>query len=113
MANKKKSSEFELPVSKQTAGGVTGAVLGGMVAGPVGAIVGGVAGAMVGEASAKGKQPMKTAIDKVKAIARSREVSKASATLTRKAKGLVSKARKKITRAVGKKPALTRRTRKR
>jgi outer membrane lipoprotein SlyB len=70
MLDKKDSREL-IPVSKQAAGGVTGAVLGGIVAGPVGAIVGGVAGAMVGEAAADGKQPVKKALAKVKAIARS------------------------------------------
>src|SRR5947207_15974585 len=54
------------PVSKQTAGGVTGAVLGAAVAGPIGAIAGGVTGAMVGDASAKGKQPMKRASEAVR-----------------------------------------------
>ena len=44
-----------VPVSKQTAGGVTGAVLGGVVAGPVVALAGGAVGAMVGDASAKGR----------------------------------------------------------
>jgi hypothetical protein len=54
------------PVSKQTAGGVTGAVLGGVVAGPLGAIAGGLTGAMVGEASARGRKPMKTAVDAIR-----------------------------------------------
>jgi hypothetical protein len=52
-----------VPVSKQTAGGVTGAVLGAAVAGPLGAIAGGLTGAMVGDASAKGKKPMKRAVN--------------------------------------------------
>ncbi|MBL9092894.1 MAG: hypothetical protein JNL96_16865, partial [Planctomycetaceae bacterium] len=46
-------------VSKQTAGGIGGAMLGGMVAGPVGALVGGVAGALIGKKSAEGKKPVK------------------------------------------------------
>jgi hypothetical protein len=54
-------------VSKQTFGGVSGAVVGGMVAGPVGAIIGGVAGALVGDASAKGKKPVKRAAEAVQA----------------------------------------------
>jgi hypothetical protein len=54
-------------VSKQTLGGVSGAVVGGMVAGPVGAIIGGVAGALVGDASAKGKKPVKRAAAAVQA----------------------------------------------
>ena len=72
MRSKTRSDEMNLPVTKQTAGGVTGAVLGGMVGGPVGAVVGGVAGAMVGEAAAEGKHPLKTAMTKMRKIARSR-----------------------------------------
>jgi len=60
------AKETNVPVSKQTAGGVTGAVLGAAVAGPIGAIAGGVTGAMVGDASAKGKQPMKRASEAVR-----------------------------------------------
>src|SRR4051812_20647256 len=58
-------SEKNVPVSKQTAGGVTGAVLGGAVGGPLGAIAGGLTGAMVGDASAKGKKPMARAVDAI------------------------------------------------
>jgi hypothetical protein len=54
-----------VPVSKQTAGGVTGAVLGAAVAGPLGAIAGGLTGAMVGDASAKGKKPVKRAVNAI------------------------------------------------
>lgn len=72
MAKKNKSRDLTLPVSKQTAGGVTGAVLGGMVGGPVGAVVGGVTGALIGEASAEGKKPMKQAYEKVKHMTRVR-----------------------------------------
>lgn len=46
------------PMSKQTAGGITGAVIGGIVGGPVGAVAGGVAGALVGDSSAKGNEPI-------------------------------------------------------
>src|SRR3954471_16283249 len=59
------AKETNVPVSKQTAGGVTGAVLGAVVGGPIGAIAGGVTGAMVGDASAKGKKPMKRAAEAV------------------------------------------------
>ena len=55
-----------VPVSRQTAGGVTGAVLGGAVAGPLGAIAGGLTGAMVGDASTKGKKPVKKAVDAIR-----------------------------------------------
>ena len=61
------SSEKNVPVSKQTAGGVTGAVLGAVVAGPAGAIAGGVTGAIVGDESAKGKKPIKRAFDAIRA----------------------------------------------
>ena len=63
---KTNKSEKNVPVSKQTAGGVTGAILGGAVAGPLGAIAGGVTGAMVGDASAKGKKPMRRAVDAIR-----------------------------------------------
>jgi hypothetical protein len=59
-------AEKNVPVSRQTAGGVTGAVLGGVVAGPLGAIAGGLSGAMVGDASAKGKKPVKRAVDAIR-----------------------------------------------
>ena len=56
-------------VSKQTAGGIAGAMVGGVVAGPVGAVVGGVVGAMVGNASAEGKRPIGKTIDNIRAVA--------------------------------------------
>ena len=58
-------TDKNVPVSRQTAGGVTGAVLGGAVAGPLGAIAGGLTGAMVGDASAKGKRPVRRAVDAI------------------------------------------------
>jgi hypothetical protein len=60
------NTKKNVPVSKQTAGGVTGAVLGAVVAGPLGAIAGGLTGAMVGDASAKGKKPVKRAVEAVR-----------------------------------------------
>ncbi len=61
-ASAKKDPNVNLPeVSKQTAGGIGGAVAGGMIAGPVGALVGGVVGANGRKASAEGKKPMKKA----------------------------------------------------
>src|SRR3954454_14166504 len=60
------NTDNSVPVTKQTAGGVTGAVLGGAVAGPLGAIAGGLTGAMVGDASAKGQKPMKKAADAIR-----------------------------------------------
>lgn len=55
-------------VSKQTAGGIAGAMVGGVVAGPVGAVVGGVVGAMVGNASAQGKRPIGKTVDNIRAV---------------------------------------------
>ena len=69
-----KTTDANLKVSKQAAGGVTGAVLGAMVAGPAGAIAGGIAGTMVGDSSARGKKPVKRAVDTVRA-----EISKGRA----------------------------------
>ena len=66
--SKKPMKKENLPsVSKQTAEGITGAVIGGMVAGPVGAIAGGVAGALIGNSSAKGEKPMKHAMETIRA----------------------------------------------
>jgi hypothetical protein len=64
--SKEKKSEKNVPISKQTAGGVTGAIFGAAVAGPLGAIAGGLTGAMVGDASAKGKKPVKRAIEGIR-----------------------------------------------
>ncbi len=57
------------PISKQTAGGVAGAMVGGVVAGPIGALVGGVAGALVGNASAAGERPIGKTVDTIRAVA--------------------------------------------
>jgi hypothetical protein len=65
--SKEKPNEKNVPISKQTAGGVTGAILGAAVAGPLGAIAGGLTGAMVGDASARGKKPVKRAIEGIRA----------------------------------------------
>ena len=66
---KKRITEHNLPtVSKQTAGGVTGAVIGGIVAGPVGAVAGGVAEALVGNSSAKGNEPIKKAVAQIRSV---------------------------------------------
>jgi predicted lipid-binding transport protein (Tim44 family) len=56
------------PVSKQTAGGIGGAVVGGLVGGPIGALVGGVAGAMIGNSSAAGERPIGRTVDGIKEI---------------------------------------------
>jgi predicted lipid-binding transport protein (Tim44 family) len=87
-------------VSKQTAGGIAGAMIGGVVAGPLGAIAGGVAGALIGNASAEGKRPIGRTVDNI------REVTEEPA---RKAYARISNAmsRKKTpaTKAPAKKPA--------
>ena len=62
----KNKAQETVPVSKQTVGGVTGAILGAAVAGPIGAIAGGLTGAMVGDASAKGKKPVKRTVDAIR-----------------------------------------------
>lgn len=60
----------DLPsISKQTAGGIGGALVGGVVGGPIGALVGGVAGAMIGNASAAGERPIGRTVDGIKAVA--------------------------------------------
>ena len=64
-----------VPVSKQTAGGVTGAVLGAAVAGPFGAIAGGLTGAMVGDASAKGKKPVQKAVEAIRSEVREAHIT--------------------------------------
>jgi hypothetical protein len=79
-----KQGSERVPVTKQTAGGIAGAVLGGIVAGPVGAVVGGVAGAIVGNDTAKAKVTAKKAM----AVAAEKvdQASKTSASLMAKRK---------------------------
>ena len=59
MAKKSKPSS-NVPLTKQAAGAVTGAVAGSIVAGPAGAIVGGVAGAVMGNRVEQGKPAVPT-----------------------------------------------------
>jgi hypothetical protein len=54
MAKKSKPSS-NVPLTKQAAGAVTGAVAGSIIAGPPGAIVGGLAGAVMGNRVEQGK----------------------------------------------------------
>jgi hypothetical protein len=107
-------------VSKQTAGGIGGAVVGGLVGGPVGALIGGVAGAMMGNASAEGKRPVKKAVEAVRenlsgaagqqGLGRKKAADKKSAKsggsmgAVKKSKG-VKKGKKALTVAAGKKSA--------
>ena len=83
-------------VSKQTAGGIGGAMVGGVIAGPLGAIAGGVAGALIGNASAEGKRPFGRTVDNI------REVTEAPA---RKVYARISKAVTGKPKAVKKSPA--------
>src|SRR6185437_7227656 len=87
MAKKPKNEPTPAFVSEQTAGGITGAVIGGMVAGPMGAVVGGVAGAMVGNSSAKGDEPVKKAIQTVRAAGRRGAKAVKAARLRNKSSG--------------------------
>jgi len=78
-ATKQKVPNKNLPeVSKQTAGGIGGAMLGGMVAGPVGALIGGVAGALVGKSSAEGKEPIKKTVASVREKVRTSKSAQAA-----------------------------------
>lgn len=112
--SKKPEREKNLPsVSKQTAGGITGAVIGGMVAGPMGAVAGGIAGALVGNSSAKGNEPIKKTFETIrstgmrgaKAIKTARNRNKSSRSAKQPTKG-------SAVTAVASKPALAKKKRK-
>jgi hypothetical protein len=100
-------SHEDVPVSKQTAGGVTGAVLGGIVAGPVGALAGGAVGAMVGDASAKGKKPVKRAAEAIRDEITSGRAKAALKKVGQRIKALRPKMKKKksAAKSAGKKKA--------
>jgi hypothetical protein len=68
---KESHSSPNVPLTKQAAGAVTGAVAGSIVAGPAGAIVGGVAGAVMGNRVGQGKPAVPT-----KAVAGATSVAK-------------------------------------
>jgi len=61
MAKEPKPSS-NVPLSKQAAGAVTGAVAGSIIAGPAGAIVGGLAGAVMGNRVEQGKPAVPTEV---------------------------------------------------
>jgi hypothetical protein len=88
-------NDTSVPVSKQTAGGVAGAVLGGAVLGPLGAIAGGVTGAMVGDASAKGKKPVKKAVEAIRTEVSDGRVKEAFKSVTARMKTGIQSLRKK------------------
>jgi hypothetical protein len=99
---KKSAVKKNLPeVSKQTAGGIGGAVIGGMIAGPVGAIAGGVAGALIGNASAEGKRPIKRAAASVKSSASTENLANAVAATKNVAKKAASTASSANSEEVG------------
>lgn len=102
----KESKEGNLPaVSKQTAGGIAGAMVGGIVAGPVGAIVGGVAGAMVGNSSAAGERPIGRTVDNIRSVTE-KPARKAYARISKAMKpSRASKKKASTKKASGKKPA--------
>jgi uncharacterized protein YcfJ len=93
---KKKSSaqhpSSNLPVSKQTAGGVAGASVGGVIAGPVGAVAGAIAGTMMGNRAAKGKTLVSSGT--VKTAAKAVKTVKDKLPTTKKSVGSVSKSRR-------------------
>ena len=57
---KKPNPSSNVPLTKQAAGAVTGAVAGSIIAGPAGAIVGGLAGAAMGHRVEQGKPAVPT-----------------------------------------------------
>ena len=59
---KKSNSSSNVPLTKQAAGAVTGAVAGSIVAGPPRAIVGGLAGAVMGNRVEQGKPAVPTEV---------------------------------------------------
>ncbi len=97
---KKSNPSSNVPLTKQTAGAVTGAVAGSLVAGPAGAIVGGLAGAVMGNRVEQGKPAVPTqAVAAAKSAAKQVSripVGKAIRSLTAKA-GVLKKTTKKST----------------
>ena len=97
---KESNSSSNVPLTKQAAGAVTGAVAGSIVAGPAGAIVGGLAGAVMGTRVEQGKPAVPTeAVAAAKSAAKQVSrvpVGKAVRSLTAKA-GVLKKTTKKTT----------------
>ena len=94
----KKTAGPNVPVSKQTAGAVTGAVIGGVVAGPVGALAAGAVGAMVGDASAQGKKPIKRAVSAIQEELTSGRAKKKLQGMGKRIKSMVTSIKKKVTK---------------
>ena len=95
---KKSNTSSNVPLTKQAAGAVTGAVAGSMIAGPAGAIVGGLAGAVMGNRVEQGKPAVPTeAVAAAKSAAKQVSrvpVGKAVRSLTAKA-GVLKKTTRK------------------
>jgi len=118
MAAKNRKNENLPTVSKQTAGGITGAVIGGMLGGPVGAVAAGVAGAMIGDSSAKGNKPIKGAVESVrstlgaakgmKSAKHRRKTSPTATKLKRSARSAVTKSARFSKKATARKVKSTR-----
>jgi hypothetical protein len=90
---KKPNPSSNVPLTKQAAGAVTGAVAGSIIAGPAGAIVGGLAGAAMGHRVEQGKPAVPTeAVAAAKSAAK--QVGKAVRSLSAKA-GVLKKTTKK------------------
>src|SRR6188508_2875165 len=97
---KKSNPNSNVPLTKQAAGAVTGAVAGSMIAGPAGAIVGGLAGTVMGHRVEQGKPAVPTeAVAAAKSAAKQVSrvpVGKALRSLTAKA-GVLKKTTRKTT----------------
>ena len=97
---KKSNPSSSVPLTKQAAGAVTGAVAGSIIAGPAGAIVGGLAGAVMGNRVEQGKPAVPTeAVAAAKAAGKQVSrvpVGKAVRSLTTKV-GVLKKTTKRTT----------------
>ena len=97
---KESNPSSNVPLTKQAAGAVTGAVAGSIIGGPAGAIVGGLAGAVMGHRVEQGKPAVPTeAVAAAKSAAKqvgSVPVGKAVRSLTARA-GVLKKTTKKTT----------------
>ena len=102
-----------VPLTKQAAGAVTGAVAGSMIAGPAGAIVGGLAGAVMGNRVGQGKPAVPTeAVAAAKSAARQVSrvpVGKAVRSLTAKSR-VFKKTTKKTTKKTSAKKTTAKKT---
>src|SRR4029078_1615092 len=101
----KSKAQETVPVSKQTVGGVTGAILGAAVSRPIGAIAGGLTGAMVGDASAKGQRHVKRTVDAIRSEIREAHIPDKLKAVSEQVKTKIQSLRKgKKTKTASKKP---------